>query len=65
MRIPKYKQHERMGEGDPIRMAGLPMQSGKHKGKGKLSKNKRNKLLRDLHGDAKKFWEAHGRLRID
>ena len=38
MRIPKYKQHERMGEGDPIRMAGLPMQS-----KGKLSKTKRNK----------------------
>ena len=40
MRIPKYKQHERMGQGDPIRMAGLPMQPKK---KGKLSKTKRNK----------------------
>jgi len=39
-RIPAYKQHERMGEGDPLKMAGLPMQS---KGKGRLSKTKRNK----------------------
>ena len=38
MRLPKYKQHEKMGEGDPLRMAGLPMQS-----KGGLGKTKRNK----------------------
>ena len=31
-----------MGEGDPLRMAGLPMQS---KGKGRLSKTPRNKRL--------------------
>ena len=43
-RIPKYKQHERMGQGDPIRMAGLPMQPKK---KGKLSKTKRNKKRYD------------------
>jgi len=41
-RIPTYKQHERMGEGDPLKMAGLPMQS---KGKGRLSKTPRNKRL--------------------
>ena len=47
MRLPKYKQHEKMGDGDPLRMAGLPMQS-----KGKLSKSHRNK---------KKRWEKKAR----
>jgi len=39
-KIPAYKQHEKMGQGDPLRMAGLPIQS-----KGKLSKTKRNKRI--------------------
>ena len=25
MRLPKYKQHEKMGDGDPLKMAGLPV----------------------------------------
>lgn len=44
-KIPAYKQHERMGEGDPMRMAGLDVSKPKlrlKKPKTKL-KRKRNK----------------------
>ena len=44
MRIPKYKQHERMGEGDPIRMAGLDLKKP----------TKRNKYRRELDRDKKR-----------
>jgi hypothetical protein len=61
MRLPKYKQHEKMGEGDPLKMAGLPMQP---KRPGNLSKTPRNKLLKDLR-PTKRYWEIHGRPRVD
>ena len=58
-KIPAYKQHERMGEGNPLKMAGLPMQS---KGKGRLSKTKRNKNKRRKPFDPMAYgrWAAPG-----
>ena len=50
MRIPKYKQHERMGQGDPMRMAGLDVSKPKlriKKPKTKL-KRRRNKKEEDF-----------------
>tara|TARA_R110002050_G_scaffold1425_3_gene10301 strand:+ start:12463 stop:12672 length:210 start_codon:yes stop_codon:yes gene_type:complete len=43
MRIPKYKQHEKMGQGDPMRMAGLDVV----KPKLKTPKSPRNKKRYD------------------
>jgi hypothetical protein len=56
---PTYQAHEKMGEGDPLRMAGLPMQS---KGKGKLGKTKRNKNKRRKPFDPMGYgrWAAPG-----
>ena len=49
---PIYQPHEKMGEGDPLKMAGLPMQP-----KGGLSKTKRNKKI---YKGRKRNWEMTG-----
>ena len=53
MRLPKYKQHERMGEGDPLKMAGLDA----IKPKLKTPKSPRNKRRYDRR---KRNWEMTG-----
>ena len=54
-KIPAYKQHEKMGQGDPLKMAGLPMQS-----KGKLSKAPRNKNKKRTPYDPMKYFKSLG-----
>lgn len=60
MRIPKYKQHEKMGEGDPLRMAGLPVQPKKP---GNLSKSPRNKA--NKRQKERKKYDAIMRYNMD
>tara|TARA_R110002110_G_scaffold288425_1_gene502847 strand:+ start:45 stop:254 length:210 start_codon:yes stop_codon:yes gene_type:complete len=52
-KIPAYKQHEKMGQGDPIRMAGLDVK----KPKLKTPKTPRNKKRYDRR---KENWEYTG-----
>jgi len=59
-KVTAYDENSRMGEGDPLRMAGLPVQPKKPGNLGKSPRNKANQRQKELKKrDAIDRWQLH------